>query len=110
MYRVRVTEPAKQDVRQNLLWWGENRSQEQAERWYFDIYDAFKLLASTADQHSLATEPALKQHGIRQASFGIGRRATHRIIFGIVDQAVIVYRVRALKQDAIGVDDLSGED
>ena len=109
-YHVNVTGLAKDDIWQNYRWWGENRSQEQAARWFLGI-DAFILnLANTADQYSLATEPVLKERGIRQAAFGVGRRATHRIIFGIVDQVVIIYRVRAFKQDAIGVDKLSGDD
>lgn len=108
-YQVNVTGPAKDDIWQNYRWWGENRSQEQAVRWFLGIDQFIPTLANTADRYAFATEPALKQLGIRQASFGLGRRPSHRVLFGIVDKTVIVYRVRAFKQDAIGTDDLGGD-
>lgn len=108
-YQVNVTGPAKDDIWRNYRWWGENRSQEQAVRWFLGIDEFVPTLANTADQHPLATEPVLKERGIRQAPFGLGRRPSHRIIYGVVDQVVVVYRVQAFKQDAIGVDDLSGD-
>ena len=73
MYRVRVTESAKQDIRQNLIWWGKNRSVEQAEQWFDGIYDKIATLSKRADQHAMATEVALREAGYKQVSYGIGR-------------------------------------
>lgn len=109
MHRVCITESAKKDIRENLVWWGENRSKEQAERWYHGIYHEIASLASTALQRQRASEPALREAGYRQAPFGLGRRPTHRIVFGVEGDEVVVYRVRALKQDAIDVEAL-GDD
>ncbi|MEN1680199.1 MAG: type II toxin-antitoxin system RelE/ParE family toxin [Planctomycetota bacterium] len=109
MQRVRVTESAKQDIRENLVWWGENRSEEQAERWYLGVYAEIASLASTALQRQLASEAALREAGYRQASFGLGRHPTHRIVFGVEGDEVVVYRVRALKQDSIDLEAL-GDD
>ncbi len=108
-YEVRVTGPAKDDVWRNYRWWGENRSRDQAVRWFLGIDGVIAGLAETAERHPLATEPVLRQLGIRQASFGLGRRPSHRIVYLIDGDIVIVYRVRALKQDQIGPGDLAGE-
>lgn len=107
-YEVRVTSPAKDDIWRNYRWWGEHRSREQADRWFNGIGGLIDSLAQSANQHALATEPALRALGIRQVSFGTGRRPTHRVLYGLHGKAVVVYRVRAYKQDAIGTTNLQG--
>ena len=104
--RVIITGPAESDVLSNHRWWAENRSEDQAIRWLEGIYDAMLGLANTADVHPLATEAALRKAGIQQASFGLGPRPTHRIIFSIDGNYVILLRVRAFKQQEIGLRDL----
>ena len=63
-------------------------------------------LESTADHHPLATERALRKAGIQQLSFGLGKRVTHRVIDAVDGNAVVIFRVRAYKQDEIALDDL----
>lgn len=105
--RVLITSPAESDALSNHAWWGENRSVEEANRWLEGIYAAMLALGTSADIHPIATEITLRIDGFRQAAFGLGRRPSHRILFKIIDDTVVVYRIRALKQDAIGVDDLT---
>lgn len=107
MYRVEITGPAKQDVRENHRWWSKHRSVEQADRWYLGVIAAMYDLADTADRHAFATERQLREAEVRQVSYGIGRKPTHRVLFAIRSDTVVVYRVRAFKQDRIGVDDLT---
>ena len=109
MYRVNITAPAKQDVRRNHDWWAKNRSTGQAARWYRGVIAKMYSLTDTADRYAFATEDALRRAHIKQASFGLGPRPTHRILFGIRGDEVVIYRVRALAQDAIGVEDLGNE-
>ena len=104
--RVIITGPAESDVLSNHAWWAENRSEDQAIRWLEGIYDTMLGLANTADVHPLATETALRKAGIKQASFGLGRRPTHRIVFSIDGNSVIIFRVRAFKQQEIDLGDL----
>ena len=106
MYRVNITAPAKQDVRRNHDWWAKHRSAEQADRWYSGVIAKMYSLADTADSYAFATEDALRKAEIKQAPFGLGRRPTHRILYGIRDGEVVIYRVRAFAQGAIGVEDL----
>jgi hypothetical protein len=66
-------------------------------------------LANTADRQPLASEPSLRFAGVRQLPFGLGNRPTHRVLFGIEDDRVVVYRVRAFAQDKLMPDELTGE-
>lgn len=109
MYRVNITNPAKEDVDQNHAWWGDNRSQEEADRWYVGVIAAMHELGKTADRHTFATEKSLHEQGVKQCSFGLSRRPSHRILYGIEGDEVVVYRVRAFKQDAVGPENLRGE-
>lgn len=104
--RVIITGLAEADALSNHQWWGENRSIEQANRWLEGLYATMLGLATTAGSQTLATEIVLRKAGIRQATFGLGSRPSHRIIYGIEGEQVIIYRVRAFKQDDMNLGDL----
>lgn len=106
MARVIITGPAKRDIQTAYEWWRENRSAEQAIRWYFGIHDAIKSLRDTPERCSLAPETDLLAQGIRQLLFGLGRRPTHRAVFAIDGDTVIILRVRHAAQDSLTLDDL----
>jgi plasmid stabilization system protein ParE len=106
MARVILTAPAKSDIKTAYDWWKEHRSAEQADRWYVGIRSAIKSLRNMPERCSLAAETDLLIPGIRQLLFGLGRRATHRIVFTIDGSTVIVLRVRHTSQDALSWDDL----
>ena len=106
MAHVILTGPAKRDILAAYDWWKENRSAEQADRWYVGIHAAIKSLRDVPHRCPLAAESDLLAQGIRQHLFGLGRRATHRIVFAIDDNTVVVLRVRHTSQDALSWDDL----
>src|SRR5688572_5473542 len=106
MPRVIITGPAQNDIQGAFTWWTDQRSAEQANRWYVGIHAAIGSLQSMPERCSLATESDLLAQGIRQRLFGLGRRATHRIVVAIDSDAVVVLRVRHTSQDALSVDDL----
>jgi plasmid stabilization system protein ParE len=105
-YRILISGPAERDIRETIAWWGENRSSEQAQRWYDSIYPAIATLSEHPDRCPVAPETDLLPTGIRQLQFGIGRRPTHRILFTIVGQEVRVLRVRHSAQQNLTLDDL----
>lgn len=105
-YRLCVTEPAKTDIWRNYRWWSDHRSAAQADRWFRGVDELVLSLRTTADRHALATETPLRHAGVRQALFGVSRRPTHRILYAIESDTVIVYRVRSLKQDRLSADEL----
>lgn len=106
MYHVRITELAEQDIRAAFEWWRENRSVEQATRWYIGIRKAIHSLRVAQDRCAQAPESDLFPHGIRQLLYGIRRRPTHRIVFAIIGDDVTILRVRHTAQEALRLDDI----
>jgi plasmid stabilization system protein ParE len=106
MARVIITGPAKRDIQSAYDWWKAHRSAEQADRWYVGIHDAITSLGNMPERCSLAPESELLAQGVRQLLFGLGRRATHRAVFAIDGDIVVIFRVRHTSQDALTIDDL----
>lgn len=102
-YRLTVTTPAENDVRECHQWWWENRSEEQADRWFTGINRAIQSLKHSPLMYGYATERMLMKHDIRQKPFGLGRHPSHRILFEVIDDEVIIYRVRSLAQDRLSL-------
>jgi plasmid stabilization system protein ParE len=109
MAQVIITEPAKRDIQAAHDWWAENRSVDQARRWYIGIRAAVRSLRHNPERCSLATESDLLAEGIRQLNFGLGGRATHRIVFATEHNSVVVLRVRHVSQDALSAADIGQE-
>jgi len=97
---------ARGDIESIGRWWAENRSAEQAWRWVNGILGAIEYLGDDADRHSVALENQSLPVELRQLSFGLGRRPTHRVLFTIRPEGVYIVRVRHVSQDAVGPDDL----
>ena len=106
MHGLIITGPAKRDIEAAYDWWAENRSGEQAQRWYIGIHAAIEALRSMPERCPLASETDLLTQGVRQQSYGLGRRATHRVVFAIDDSTVVVLRVRHTAQDALSLGEL----
>ncbi|MEX0642687.1 MAG: type II toxin-antitoxin system RelE/ParE family toxin [Pirellulales bacterium] len=106
MARVIITGPAQRDIQAAYDWWEANRSAEQAKRWYIGIHAAIRSLKNNPERCAMATESDLWTQGIRQLLFGLQRRPTHRVVFAIDGEIVVVLRVRHASQDALSPDDL----
>ena len=102
MFEVRITDPAEQNIQQNYQWWCDNRDPDQAAKWYESIYPAIASLGQMPRRCAFAREQEMYAGELRQLYFGIGRKATHRIIFTIEDQAVIVLAVLHQRQTGMG--------
>jgi plasmid stabilization system protein ParE len=106
MFAVRIAQPARQDLQEQHDWWAEHRSAEQAARWYQQFFRALLQLEEAPTKFSLAAESGVWPFEIRQLNFGIGRRPTHRALFRVKNNEVIVLRVRHLAQDSLTTDDI----
>jgi plasmid stabilization system protein ParE len=104
---VIISGPAELDIEEAYAWWKQNRSEEQANRWYTGILAEIRSLSKMPERCSMAEERDLLSQGVRQLLFGLGRRATHRAVFAIEGDTVIVLRVRHTSQDALTLDDLN---
>jgi plasmid stabilization system protein ParE len=106
MFRISITGPAERDLQAAHDWWAKHKSNEQAGRWYTHILAAIQSLEHMPERCGPATENNLSIAGVRQLLFGLGRRSTHRIVFGIEGDEVIIFRVRHTSQDILTPDDL----
>jgi plasmid stabilization system protein ParE len=106
MFRILITGPAKRDIQAAHDWWVKHRSKEQAGRWYAGIHAAIQSLEHMPERCGLATETNLSIAGVRQLLFGLGRKPSHRIVFGIEGDEIIIFRIRHTSQDFLSPDDL----
>ena len=89
------------------LWWAENRSLDQAVLWIDGFEAALQSLANNPEAWPLAPECDSVHLQIREMTFGLRSRKTHRAIFEVREQEVLVFAVRHLAQDLLSGDDFS---
>lgn len=104
-YEVKLLPRAKLQLYNSALWWAEHRSAEQAVRWLEGFEAALRLLDHNPERWPLASESDAVPFEIREMTYGLGRRRTHRAVFEIRQQEVIVYAIRHLAQDSLTPDD-----
>lgn len=105
-YTVVVTERAAADVEEAAEWWAQERSSEQASRWYAKVYKAIEGLASNAQRYGLAAESADFPYELRELHVGLRSRPTHRVLFTIAKTTVAVLAVRHVAQRAVEPHDI----
>jgi plasmid stabilization system protein ParE len=105
-YAVVITEQAAREMEDAAEWWARERSAEQAERWYSGIRQAISGLAEQPQRRPLAAENVDFSYELRELHFGLGSRPTHRAVFAIVKQTVVVLAVRHVAQDRIRPGDI----
>ena len=100
-YEVLITPRAEREAQSNHDWWAENRSVEQAARWYDEFLRVALSLERNPERHVIAAENDRFPYELRQLNFGIGRKPTHRLVFTIRPKEVVILRVRHLAQEEI---------
>jgi plasmid stabilization system protein ParE len=105
-YKVRLTGKAERQLKDAAQWWAEHRSREQAERWYDGFLRALRSLAHNPQRCPLARENTSVPIEIRELHYGLGRRPTHRAIFAIRPDSVVVYSIRHNAQADLTADEL----
>lgn len=103
---VILMDRAHEDLLDGCRWWAEHRSQEQAEQWYDGFSKAIMKLATEAERHAIARENAYFPFEIRQMNYGLGRHPTHRALYTIRPDMILVLRVQHLSQDDLNLDDI----
>jgi plasmid stabilization system protein ParE len=91
-YAVNVTGPAEKDI-QEAYGWLHAEFPEAAERWFEGIFEAIYGLESFPLRCSLAPESSDHQEQIRQLIY-----ASHRILFAVRSQKVIILRPALLAE------------
>src|SRR5882672_2942401 len=106
MYEVRITEPAEQDIQASFAWWRDHRSAGEAQRWYESIYPAIDTLTKMPQRCPRARESPIYPGELRELYYTIGRRPTHRIVFAIDGESVVILRVRHASQRDLQAEEL----
>ncbi len=105
-HRVRISPKSKTELYDAALWWAENRDGRQASRWPDGFEAALTLLADDPGQHPLASEDDRFGITLHQVLYGVGQRKTHRAVFEIRGEVVLVHAIRHLAQRDLSPDDL----
>lgn len=100
-YAVVVTEPAAKAIEDTSVWWARERSAEQAARWYGGIREAIASLEQFPERCALSAENERFPYELRELYFGLGSKPTHRVVFTISKQHVVVLAVRHVAQRAL---------
>ena len=104
-FQVKLLPRAALQLHESALWWAERHSTVQAVEWLERFEAALRSLAQDPDRWNLAAESAIVGLDIREMTFGMKRTKTHRAVFGIRHNEVIVYAIRHLAQDQLTADD-----
>jgi plasmid stabilization system protein ParE len=102
---VVLTKRAAQELEGAARWWAEHRSVAEAERWYTAYMQAIVSLDTNPQRCPFARENGKLPYEVRQLAFGLGRRFTHRAVFTIRGDTVVVLAIRHLAQQDIVPDE-----
>jgi plasmid stabilization system protein ParE len=105
--RVVITEQAEREMQSAFNWWAEHRSKRQADRWYAGLAKAIADLSENPEKHGQCRERDRFAYEIRDLLFGLGRRPTHRAVFTIRGEEVVVLTVRHVAQKDLSPDDVA---
>lgn len=106
MLTVLIMPIAEVDIDEPYQWWRDNRSVEQANRWYCEIFQAMLGLSTSAPKRPQSPEAAKLGVDLRELYFGIGTHPTHRVVFIIEERTAKILRVRHLSRGRIEATDL----
>jgi plasmid stabilization system protein ParE len=106
IYRVVTSERAAWEIEEQAAWWAKERSVEQADRWYQGIRAAIAGLATSPQRRAIAVEGSLFPYEIRELHYGLGSKPTHRVIFTITAETVLVLTVRHVARRWLNPEDL----
>lgn len=105
-YSVVFTEQAAREMESAADWWAVHRSIHQAGRWYEGFSLKIESLRKSPERLPLADEDSEFSYTLRELHYGLGSSPTHRAVFTIVGEIVIVLTVRHAAQKAIRPNDI----
>lgn len=90
-----------------MIWWAKHRSLDQATAWLEGIEQALASLGENPERYALAAESSAFPFPLRQLNFGLGSQPTHRVLFEVRTDRVIVDAVRHVLQQPVTPETLS---
>jgi plasmid stabilization system protein ParE len=105
-FRVHMLPTAKRQLYESANWWAEHRSTEQAVNWLTGFETALESLTKNAADYSPAPEDhAFPTATIRQMDYGLKGKKTHRAVFEVPGNDVLIHAIRHLAQRELTPDD-----
>lgn len=105
-YRVLLNDRAEQQLESAYRWWLDNRSPEQAARWYNGFLDSLQSLRENPERCGEAHESVKFLLAVRELLYRHGNSVTHRALFTVREDVVFVFSVRHVAQHDVSPDDL----
>lgn len=105
-HRVVLTSRARRELEDAADWRAKHRSPHQAARWYAGFSDAIASLAQNPQRCPHAPENGRFPYEIRELHYGLGSGPTHRAVFTIRPDLVLVLTVRHAGQADLAEEDL----
>lgn len=106
-FRVSLSSRAERQLYSAALWWAENRSTEQAAQWLDGFQRELRSLSDDPERWSPAPENEVLPFIARQVLYGLHRKKTHRAIFEVRGDEIIVHAIRHLAQNSLSAEDFS---
>ena len=95
---VLIIQRAVDQLESNYRWWAENRSPEQAARWYNAFLETILSLESNPQRWALAEENEEFPFQVRELHFGLGSQPFFR------PNDVLVFSIRHVSQSRVTPD------
>lgn len=97
---VQLTERAQRQIEKIYEWYA-IRASAGAERWYAALLDCLHSLLQQGENCPVAAESEQFPVELREAVFGVRKRVTHRVLFVLRPESIVIYAVRHLAQDDV---------
>jgi plasmid stabilization system protein ParE len=91
---VVFTRRAERELEGAADWWATHRSPSQAARWYAGFSESLASLSENPERCTVAPENDRFAYEIRELYFGLGSGPTHRAVFTIRGDMVLVLTIR----------------
>ena len=104
-YEVILTERAANQLGEACAWYIEN-APHVANDWYNGLLEALNLLETNPERFSLARENDAFPIEIRQLLYGSGRKKTHRAVFSVHEDRVVIRSIRHFARRDLQSDEL----
>ncbi len=98
--QVAITSRAERQIERAYGWY-QVRDSASAERWFSALLEIFDQVCRYPENYRLIDESGRFPAELRQATFEAGRKATHRCVFAVRPEGIVIYAVRHLAQDEI---------
>ena len=106
-FRVLITRRAESEMLDAARWWATERSIDEAKQWLAELEKKVQSLAELPKRCPLAPENGQFPFELRELHYGLTSRATHRPVFTIMDDLVLVLTIRHGARDQLDPEDIT---